>query len=154
MYLTLTRATDAAPPEEAKPSYINPYDDPFELYRKVPKERPETPPVIKLSHQVSKLRSSPFSHQDLFIYFWVETKKIRRKKQVKHSDFQPNREFLAQVVKALPYKDPRDIKAMVQDVLRSFREHPQYMKMGHVREYQEATACFQLRCAVVQWPDK
>lgn len=109
LYLTLTRATDAAAPEEAKPPYINPYDDPFELYRKVPSERPETPPVIKLSHQV---------------------------------------------VKALPYKDPRDIKAMVRDVLRSFREHPQYMKMGHVREYQEATACFQLRCAVVQWPDK
>jgi len=59
-----------------------------------------------------------------------------------------------QVVKALPYSDPRPIKTMVRDVLRSFRDHPQYMKMGHVRVYHEALACFQLRCAVVQWPDK
>lgn len=59
-----------------------------------------------------------------------------------------------QVVKALPYSDPRPIETMVRDVLRSFRDHPQYMKMGHVRVYHEALACFQLRCAVVQWPDK
>ncbi|KAG0623341.1 hypothetical protein M758_3G166700 [Ceratodon purpureus] len=109
LYLTLTRATDAAPPEQEKPPWINPYDDPYPLYRKVPKERPKTPPPIKLQHQV---------------------------------------------VEALPSKDPRPIKTMVRDVLRTFREHPQYMKMGHVREYQEALACFQLRCAVVQWPDK
>lgn len=109
LYLTLTRATDAAPPPKELTPWINPYDDPFELYRKVPKERPVTPPPIKLQHQA---------------------------------------------VKALPSKDPRPIKAMVRDVLRTFREHPQYMKMGHVREYQEALACFQVRCAVVQWPDK
>jgi hypothetical protein len=109
LYLTLTRATDAAPPEKEKPPWINPYDDPFELYRKVPQERPPTPLPIKLSHQV---------------------------------------------VKAVLATDPRLIESMVRDVLRAFREHPQYMKMGHVRQYPEALACFQLRCAVVQWPDK
>ena len=55
LYLTLTRATDAAPPEKEKPPWINPYDDPYPLYRKVPKERPKTPPPIKLQHQVSVL---------------------------------------------------------------------------------------------------
>lgn len=109
LYLTLTRATDAAPPEEEKPPWIDPYDDPYPLYRKVPKGTPPSPTIIKLQHQV---------------------------------------------VKALPYSDPRPIETMVRDVLRSFRDHPQYMKMGHVRVYHEALACFQLRCAVVQWPDK
>lgn len=53
LYLTLTRATDAAPPEEEKPPWIDPYDDPYPLYRKVPKGTPPSPTIIKLQHQVS-----------------------------------------------------------------------------------------------------
>lgn len=58
LYLTLTRATDAAPPEDEKPPWVDPYDDPFPLYRKVPQGPPPSPTIIKLQHQVRLFSSS------------------------------------------------------------------------------------------------
>lgn len=109
LYLTLTRATDLAPPEKPRPTYVDPYDDPFPLYRKVPNPPGPEPPVVKFSHQAPK---------------------------------------------TILYNDPKPMQSMVRDVLRGYREHPFYTKTTHARDYQEAMACFHLRCAVVQWPEK
>ena len=109
LYLTLTRATDSAPPEKPRPTYVDPYDDPFPLYRKVPKLPGPEPPVVKVPHQAPK---------------------------------------------SVLYNDPKPMQSMVRDVLRGYRDHPFYTKTTHARDYQEAMACFHLRCAVVQWPKR
>ncbi|CAK9268702.1 unnamed protein product [Sphagnum jensenii] len=109
LYLTLSRATDLAPPEPKRPPYVDPYDDPYPLYRKVPGNPNSPPPIITTPHVIEK---------------------------------------------NLVYVDPKPMTGMVQNVLREYREHPNYILTAHAREYQEAMACFQLRSAVVQWPDK
>lgn len=109
LYLTLTRATDPAPPEKPRPPYVDPYDDPYPLFRKVPRKPDPSPPIVKLQHIAPK---------------------------------------------TILYVDPKPMQSMVTDVLRNYGEHPLYLKTTHERDYQEAVACFQLRCAVVQWPDK
>jgi hypothetical protein len=109
LYLTLSRATDLAPPEPKRPPYVDPYDDPYPLYRKVPGNPNSPPPIITTPHVIEK---------------------------------------------NLVYVDPKPMTGMVQNVLREYREHPNYILTAHAREYQEAMACFQLCSAVIQWPDK